>query len=158
MRELIDIWVEGHPRTKGSLKPIKKPGGGYRMIEQVAESGIWRTKVKETVLAEIADHLGKVDGKDRWRLREGWPIRDRPVIIAAEFYFDRPGANVDVYPTNRHFGDLDKLLRNVFDALQDAGLYKDDAQVAGILEARKRFALPGGAGARVRVWEGAIEA
>lgn len=152
MRKLIEVWVGGRPRTKGSLRPVRTPGGQIRQVEEVKGSKAWRTTVSNTVIPEILDEV-KVDGmRSRWRLREGWPNQS-VVIVAARFYFDRPKSNTDPFPTAVTFGDTDKLLRNVLDALKDARVYADDSQVADV-SGCKRFveSTALGEGASITVW------
>lgn len=50
-----------------------------------------------------------------------------PVAVAAVFHL--PVADVTAGRT----GDLDKLARNLLDALQDAGVYTDDVQVRPLI-------------------------
>ena len=51
---------------------------------------------------------------------------------------------LDVYPPDRRRRDLDNLQKPVLDALEHAGLYENDSQVAWLLT-RRRAVVPGGA-------------
>lgn len=80
--------------------------------------------------------------------------------VLIEFYMPRPGYH---YGTGRNAGvlkpsaptyvekkpDVDKLVRSTLDALTDAGVFRDDAQVA-VLTATKRYA-DAATGARITV-------
>lgn len=77
--------------------------------------------------------------------------------VEVVFTFDRPKAapkSRPCWPTTRSSGDIDKLQRAVFDALTDAGVWRDDSQVVDV-RARKVHIGDDGAlhilGARVTV-------
>lgn len=146
---LLDLWVPGRPRTKGSLRGGRTGAGGVRLADSKL-SKLWRADVENAVVRRIADEdLSVPEGrKGRWRLRGGWPILD-PVVVSVTFQYERVKAD-DWYPTGQNFGDVDKLLRNVLDALQSAGLYKDDAQVQSVF-GRKVFGVEAGASIVVRL-------
>lgn len=129
MRLVLSCWVPGRPKTKGSLdfQPGKKckccdcceaylPGG--RAVENVAGSGRWRQLMAYWMGIEMAKTGG------------GAPL-EGPVIVAAVFH-------LPVHPISGHawagrVGDLDKLARNLLDALTDAGVYGDDVQVTRLI-------------------------
>jgi len=84
----------------------------------------WRQDVKAA--AEIA--------------RAGSDTLTGPIVLTADLFMPRP-ASIPVkrrpYPTV--MPDLDKLLRGIGDALRQAGVYKDDAQIVAI-RATKQYA------------------
>jgi Holliday junction resolvase RusA-like endonuclease len=83
----------------------------------------WREAVKQAALDALA-------GRDRL---EG------PVSVDVLFTFDPPKSapkSRRCWPITRSSGDLDKLQRAVFDALTDAGVWRDDSQVIDV-RARK---------------------
>lgn len=147
---LLDVWVSGRPRTKGSLKGGRTGAGGVRLADTPL-SKAWRAEICNTVVSLIADEVPEVppDRKGHWRLRVGWPYAG-PVIVRASFYFQRTRNDTDERPIARGYGDLDKLLRNVLDALKDSGVYRDDSQVVGAVAA-KWFRDERGEGARIVV-------
>lgn len=146
MRHLITVDVPGRPRTKGSLKGGRTPDGRDRMVDTPL-SKQWRATVADAVKPLIAD-IEKVErGKTWWRLRPGWPIAGA-VKVEVTFFFERTG--VAELPTGRNFGDIDKLLRNVLDALKDAGLYTDDSLVMDVRGAKYFGAQEG---AWISAWE-----
>lgn len=58
---------------------------------------------------------------------------DGAVGVLLRFWFDRPAKSKypdDPTPIRVQYGDVDKLARNVLDALVDASLIADDAQVS----------------------------
>lgn len=138
MTDQIDVWVAGRARTKGSLRPVHNLGTGrVRLIEEVKESGPWRRAISNAVVREIAMPDA---GKGRYRLREGFPW-DGPVSVAVHCRFPRENGDTADHPIDIRYGDSDKLLRNVLDALTDAKLYADDRQVT-MVSLRKAFVCP----------------
>jgi hypothetical protein len=137
----LSLWVQGHPRTKGSLKCMGKRGKiKHLLVEDHPLSAPWRTRMNNAIVREVrAAYPG------RWTPYAG------PVLVDAVFYFERigPTALVSPWPTinsgvNAN-GDEDKLRRNVLDALEGSGLISDDCNVIGNVTAgpRKRWAAPG---------------
>lgn len=117
------IEVLGRPRPKGSMRPL----GKGRMKEQVEGSGDWRDNVRE-----CAKRAKKEYEKDYQTGDLGFIYpRPQPVRVQVRFYFDPPKKH-DPYPATRSCGDIDKLQRNVFDALVDAGVLQDDAQIVNV--------------------------
>lgn len=123
---LAEAWIPGRPRSKGSLKVITPRGQRPRLIEDHKHSKPWRQRMvaalKDMATPEVVfekPHAG-------------------PVGVIATFVFERHGATSKQLPCPtlnagvNACGDLDKLLRNLLDALQDAGVIADDAQVCSI--------------------------
>lgn len=116
MSKLATFHVPGRPRTKGSLKVITPRGRKPILIEDHAHSEPWRKRIKAAILAQCS------------------PIKTIavPFAMRATFVFAQEG------PSAQHLhwpvlnagvnasGDLDKLLRNLLDAMQDSGLILDD--------------------------------
>jgi Holliday junction resolvase RusA-like endonuclease len=130
---LDGAWVAGRPRPKGSLKPR-----GYRVVrgrrqpilaEEVEGSTEWRAKAKSSLARQV-----KAVWPD-WR--ERFPLTV-PVEVYATFCFAKPADPVvPGFPCGME-GDLDKLQRNLGDAMKDAGLIADDRLIV-LWHARKRF-------------------
>lgn len=82
------------------------------------------------------------------------PTLEGPIEVAIRFRLPRPASvKIAKRPFPAVKPDVDKLLRNTLDALTQAGIYRDDAQVVD-LYVEKRYATddPGGApGAIVHV-------
>ncbi len=129
---LADFEVHGRPRTKGSLKVITPRGRRPILAEDHAHSAPWRKRIKVAIQTKYPETLqiGHV------------PITV-PIMVSAQFWFEREG------PSARHLGwpvvnagvnangDLDKLLRNLLDAMKDARLIADDSLVVSITTSKK---------------------
>ena len=141
MAVLLDTFVNGRPRTKGSLKPIINwSTQKYRMVEQVEQSKPWRLAISNHVIKTLA--CDRPVSPALWT-ELGLPY-DRPVSVEMSFTFalnrvDVGPADADGWPVGIGWGDIDKLTRNVLDALTDAKLYRDDSLVVAI-SATKSFA------------------
>lgn len=110
MRLVLSCWVPGRPKTKGSLSVVN---GRRGIASDTPASKRWRQ-----LMAYAAAGLIKA------------PI-EGPVTVVAVFH-------LPVHPVSGHawagrVGDLDKLARNLLDALTDAGVYGDDVQVTRLL-------------------------
>jgi crossover junction endodeoxyribonuclease RusA len=119
------------------------------MVESSAKVKPWRQDVKYAALETLG---------------AGPPIQG-PVDIHVTFYLARPKGH---YGTGRNSGrlrdnapkvpagkpDLDKLLRSTCDALDEANVFMDDAQIVAVVM-RKQFAdgRPPGADIQVIAWE-----
>lgn len=125
MNQVLDLWIPGRPKTKGSLdfQPGQKcrccsrceahlPGG--RAVENVAGSKRWRQMMAYAVT------------QARRGVTQAWPLDGQVSVVAA---FHLPAVDV----STGKVGDLDKLARNLLDAQQDAGVFSDDVQVTRLL-------------------------
>ena len=138
---LDDAWCPGRPRTKGSLDFVPGPRcrcspqckghlpAGARARENVAGSGQWR-QLMASRFAQLRV------------LPDAWP---GPVAVYAVFWLPV----VDV--TAARSGDIDKLMRNVLDALTDAKIYEDDVQVVRSMGDKAEANARRGPGVMVRV-------
>lgn len=115
---VIEFFVPGVPKTKGSMNSY----GGNRLRQSVKGSVEWGKRVQMYAYNALVD----LDWDDSSGSLFPSPL---PVAVYCEFYLPRPSGNTDLYPTRKSSGDSDKLVRNVFDALQQAGVYEDDSQV-----------------------------
>lgn len=117
----------GKPATKGSLKPVRlRNSRRIRLIEDHESSQPWRETVKYAALSAI--RASRLHAAPFTRL-EG------PVEADVIFCFDKPKSAPKtrlIWPITRSSGDIDKLLRNVFDALVDAGAIADDSQIVKV--------------------------
>jgi len=103
------------------------------MEEQVKDSKAWRVAVSNAAVRAITDEI--INGL---KLKEGYPHHG-PVIVSMTFLIPSTGrVDRDVEsPIGRQYGDLDKLIRNVLDALTDARVYADDSQVITLACSKK---------------------
>lgn len=125
------LWVPGHPKTKGSLTFVDQ----HFAQENVTGSVRWRMLVADAVR----------------RHRGGRPPSLAPVSVDLCAFLALPGAgpHPSSAPLHRGAGDVDKLARNVLDALgvsasdprKGAGAYADDNQVVA-LRVRKLYVGP----------------
>jgi len=131
----IEIIVLGTPAPQGSKHgyAVKAKGaytGKVAQVESSAKVKPWRMAVKYAALEEFI------------RLDSWYPMSGA-IILDVVFRLARPKSH---YGTGRNAGhlklgqpwrpngcpDLDKLLRSTFDALGEAGVWDDDAQVVSV--------------------------
>lgn len=130
----------GRPRTKGSLRATctRVPAHKIRYQEETKDSGLWRkmmAKAAQDAHLELCGRLANWGG---------------PVEVKATFVFERtesaaggPIPSHDTpYPTDIHLGDIDKLTRNLLDALTDSHVIADDSLVVSC-SLHKRWARAG---------------
>lgn len=119
-------FVPGVPAPKGSLRHV----GGGRMIEQVKASAPWRERVNERI-------------REAAELQEYTHTKAEAVEVSLRFIVPRPAnAKRRLWPFTRGSGDVDKLSRNVLDAISDTrkapGVLRDDSCVVS-LHASKHY-------------------
>jgi len=139
------ITVHGTPAPQGSKRHV---GRGV-MIETSKLVKPWREAVKHAALLQVTT---EVVFRGQHRTIEG------PVIVEVTFTLHKPASapkRRTTWPQRKP--DVDKLLRSTLDALSDAGVWVDDAQVVEVT-ARKVFPLEGvdalpHPGALIRIWE-----
>lgn len=149
---LVDVFVPGKPTTKGSMDFVptgamckcspkckgRLPGG--RAVQNVAGSTQWAQLVAYAIKAEMRRTHGDPD-------LFAWA---GPVTVA--LVFGLPVADV-IAPRS---GDVDKLVRNVLDALTKGGAYVDDVQVVRLLADKVAMGPMGRKGVQIRVWSGRV--
>lgn len=148
---VTETWVPGRPATKGSLDAVPRADGSFYMRESVQGSKDWRRLVAQAIREDRQAH-GLVEPT-----RTAVGVR---VLFVLPVPVGLAGQDIpltDASPTLAGAGDVDKLSRNVLDALKDAGAYADDNQVCKLL-AGKVYAdgvSAGSAhhGAFVQCWE-----
>lgn len=146
----LEIWVDGMPRPKGSLK--------HAIAKAINRADAQRCPHCRGPVRVVPSE--SVKGSSTWRrevavlLRDAWGGREPLGACWAQvhFYFDRPTGETMPYPTKRQYGDLDKLQRNVFDAVTDAGVWADDSGLVGLSGGGKWWAQSR-AGMWLRIWE-----
>jgi Holliday junction resolvase RusA-like endonuclease len=138
------ITIPGRPAPKGSLKCIGGRGR-HQLIEDNKRSDPWRHDVVGWIRKHGTDHQA---------------VKGQPLGAEVSFTLPRPDSHhrtkrdpatgvvkrlpdvkpsyADAHPTGRGTGDVDKLVRLILDALQDAQLIPDDAAIVD-LTTRKRF-------------------
>lgn len=137
---ITEVWVPGHPKTKGSMTTAGRRGGQMR---ESVDNTPWRALVTRMVAADLLAR-GTVDGLFLGRTTFA------PVRVDLAFWLDHP----DPCEPKPGAGDVDKLVRLVLDALKDATVYVDDNQV--ILGPVPKFSskgVPGNAGVLIKARE-----
>lgn len=145
---LPTLWIPGDPRPKGSMRPVgRRYGKGpVRLIEEVAGATDWLTtqynalQVAARVPCDAA--CGRPYDECRgWRLPVGLP-EPGCVVVSAVWLVERTSIErkrEDPLPTAATHGDLDKLMRSLGDALERAGIVKNDRLITRWNDPRKRF-------------------
>jgi hypothetical protein len=109
---LVDVWVPGAAKTKGSMR--LRNGATGAMTESVAGSSAWRALMAQAVRDDIARRCPDRTG--------AYPYTGA-VLVVATFYLAPPEGWVSrflaaaIWPVWPRAGDVDKLARNVLDAL-----------------------------------------
>ena len=119
---MLNFFVPGRPAPQGSKKSV----GRGRFVEASKYLPAWRKAVTEFAIYAATEH--------------SWEPLHGPVTLEVVFYIERPSTiNVNKRPHPVVPPDIDKLVRGVSDALSDAGVWGDDAQVVKLV-AFKRYA------------------
>lgn len=134
--KLITVFIPGAAKTKGSMKHV----GNGNMVESVAGSTAWK-RIMTGLL------------RSAYQRAYSAPYAG-PCTVVADVYLDCTAERL----IEEGSGDTDKLMRNVMDALQQAGVYLNDAQVVD--ERLRKWAWPRpeheGQGVSVTVYAGRI--
>ncbi|MFE4469515.1 RusA family crossover junction endodeoxyribonuclease [Leifsonia sp. NPDC056824] len=130
--QVASFTVNGKPVPQGSKTVFMVKGKPVLADANSKELKPWRQKVAQVAL-HAASHVS---------------AREVPVAVHAVFTFERPKTVKREYPTVKP--DLDKLIRSVFDAITDAGLWADDCQVVDMRVTKQYGERPG---VQVRVGE-----
>lgn len=131
----MNLFVPGNPVPQGSKRAILRKGTNIPIVLDSNRIGLaqWRSQIAAYAMEQKAK-----DGRDTFI---------GPVAVRLEFYLKRPQdhylpvnskrerlelrPDAPLYPPTTP--DLDKLVRGVFDALTDADVWKDDAQVVKVV-------------------------
>ena len=139
---LFKIFIEGDPRPQARPRAFRRNG----FIKIYSEKTSWRNTVKQVSQMVYRDE----------------PLR-QPLKVHIDYYFNRPkshygtGRNRDklkdsapVYMTKKP--DLDNLNKAILDALQDAGVIRDDSQIIKISASKCYNCHPlSSAGAEIKI-------
>lgn len=137
------ISIPGTPAPKGSLKCVGRRGKrAHVVVEDNANTDPWRQTVATWCrkhnpgTVQKGDALGVEITFTVPRPASHYRTRRNPTIGVTE----RNGlrASAPAHPTTRTAGDVDKLVRLILDALQDATVIPDDSAVVE-LAARKAY-------------------
>lgn len=131
---VVTVTVDGLPAPQGSKAYKGHRGGKAVLVESSKKVKPWR----EAVARAAREAMG------------GDAPLDGPLLLSVRFAMPRPQghyrANGELKPWAPVFvdrqPDLSKLIRSTEDALTTAGVWVDDARVAGVW-ASKRYCGPG---------------
>lgn len=127
----LRVVVHGRPAPQGS-----KRYAGHRLnsksgrvsavlVEQSKRVKPWRAQVTGATQQAIRDrHIG--------RIPVHFPPLDGPLEAEIVFTVTKPASAPKrrrTWPTTRHSGDLDKLIRSTFDGIADAHAIADDSRI-----------------------------
>jgi Holliday junction resolvase RusA-like endonuclease len=131
--ELV-LTIGGTPVGKGSLKCVGR-GGRHQLVEDNPATADWR--------ATIAHAADVAAGGDHAEHRQAIGVEITTTLRRPDSHYGRGRVQIvkpsaPFYPTALRTGDVDKLARLVLDALQDARVLDDDAQVVEVLS-RKAY-------------------
>jgi crossover junction endodeoxyribonuclease RusA len=118
----LSVFIPGNPAPQGSKRHV---GNGI-MVESSKHVKPWRSDVRGQLIGD--------DGQPKARF-------DGAVHVELEFVMKRPQSapKRTTPPATKKNGDIDKLVRAVFDAIGSAGVWRDDSQVVSVT-ATKRIA------------------
>lgn len=149
---LAEVWVPGRPRPKGSLRC--RGGKSHTMEEDNPESKPWRIKMAGALRADRDRRVRELFFAPEFRGTWAGAV---DVSLFAFFEPDGVAASSLGAPLRTHDGgDVDKLSRNVLDALQDGNdaspaVLADDSLVVGLYAEKIFTALTAEQGIWVRV-------
>jgi Holliday junction resolvase RusA-like endonuclease len=124
---MIEFFVHGIPRPQGSKRGFYR-NGRVVLVEASKQLPEWREQI---VLA----------AKEAMMSTDLWYKTEKPVRVECVFFFPKPKTVKRDYPSVAP--DLDKLCRSLLDALTQAGVYLDDAQVIDLIATKRYSASPG---------------
>jgi len=149
----VRVFLAGRSRTKGSLtgKPVRTRGGGMKFVQQDSEqSTAWKQSMVRQLRMRLGIAVGRVGGKVQ---RTNAQPYAGPVEVHRFFRFERGASDVQFtpppgdrlvwpshnteWPTAMDVGDVDKLTRNLLDALVQGGVLDDDRWVIGGCELKR---------------------
>lgn len=126
---MLDFFAWGTPVPQGSKNAYVR-GGRAVLVDANPQLKAWRAQVRAAAAAAVED--------------AGWETLDEPCRVHLGFTMPAPKRPRWDVPAVKP--DLDKLTRAVFDALTDAGVWKDDSRVVS-MEVTKKYeddeAVPG---------------
>lgn len=130
------IRLHGEPVGKGSLRCVGRRGRrAHVLIEDNPKTKVWREQIAMNARIQIPERADKGQAL-------GVEIVSTLARPASQYGTGRNAgvlrARAVAHPTALRTGDVDKLARLVLDALQDAEVLFDDAQVVEVVS-RKRW-------------------
>jgi len=123
--EYLTFAVAHRPSPKGSMRFL----GRGRVKDQLKGTKPFGDAVTVAATKAVASHRKSAD----------FPIvKPGRVVVNLSFVFPRPKSTPKGHPpVTRSTGDVDKLCRNVLDALTAAGVMQDDSQVTTLVASKQ---------------------
>ncbi|MBE7163383.1 MAG: RusA family crossover junction endodeoxyribonuclease [Williamsia herbipolensis] len=140
-RTLLDIDVIARPRPQGSIRATinRSTGRALAVKHNEPQQDAWRSYVRRDALDALPD---------------GHVAVDCPVRVVIEFVLVRPKSTpkraIDPIPAATR-PDGDKLERAVWDALGEAGVYRDDSRITSWAGSKRLARADEPPHARIRV-------
>jgi hypothetical protein len=142
---LTSFFRAGRPRTKGSLRAWCTKGRAHKvhLEEETKDSSLWRAQMAKAAQVDHLERHGKL-------LNWGGPVglvchflfMPTPEVLGGKLTGRAIPAHRTPFPTSIDLGDLDKLTRNLGDALEDAHVIENDRLIVS-LGIRKTWCPPG---------------
>lgn len=132
--------VYGIPVQQGSKVPGQRKNGTLFVREAAKGHKEWR----QAVVNEAKYHMSLNNTEIRYPL-------DGPLEVWLHFAFPPLKTSDRLYKTSAP--DLDKLVRNVGDALQQSGMIKDDARIVRLEASKVHAAVDSAAGVTISVMQ-----
>lgn len=148
----VRLFLAGRSRTKGSLTgiPVRARGGKVKFVQQDTEqSKTWKNSMVRQLREALGITVARVAGGKVERTDGGQPYGGA-VEVHRFFRFDRQASKAaaaeageiwpshqDEWPVALDIGDVDKLTRNLLDALTQAGVLADDRLVVAGAELKR---------------------
>lgn len=119
-------FIPGVPKPQGSkTSGVNERTGKTFVREDNAGTKPWRKRMVEALQDERGRPLHRFDSA---------------VWVSLRFVFLRPKSHApDSLPTSKRLGDVDKLTRNVLDALTQSGVITDDKYVIKLRDVEKVY-------------------
>lgn len=138
----LDLWVPGRPTPQGSKVSFYSPKSGSIVTKEDSDYlDAWRGDIRRDALR-------------RWGRT---PPLDGPLLLVLEFVRKRPASAPKRKPVYADTApDLDKLTRAVGDALESAGVVKNDARFVTEVTHKRVAEIDEATGVYIRIarWTG----
>lgn len=128
LKNEVALTVPGTPAPKGSMKCIGARGKvKHQLIEDNEKTVPWRVHVAKC--ARLKLHRHTADPRQAVGVEVTITLNRPSSHMGQGRNKHRVKPSAPAYPTSHSHGDADKFLRLILDALQDATVLVDDAQV-----------------------------
>lgn len=129
LRTEVALTVPGTPAPKGSLKCVGARGRAHQLIEDNKNTAPWRAHVSHCARRGLEQRGHVADPRQPIGVEITLTLKRPSSHMGQGRNAGRVKASAPGHPTSHAHGDADKFLRLILDALQDAAVLVDDAQV-----------------------------